>query len=174
MKKLTVIALFVSGILLLAANASASPQMDRSRNRFDVGSNPGRLLAFVKANQEELEVTDEQLAKIEEMTFKMEEMTVKQRNEMANIQLELKRQIRDREKRDYEKIKSLLTQSAELRTDLIVNRMKLRDEIRNILTSEQLTELKEIARNKLVQKRFVMRRDVMRKNFRQERPLFRR
>jgi len=88
----------------------------------------------------------------------MEDKALKLKSDIASTQLELKRTIRDRENRDYEKIKSLFVKSAELRADMVINRMTLRDDIRNILTPEQRAALKEMGKKAPLVRRFMKRR----------------
>jgi len=158
MKKTTTIIILSMGFFLFAAGLSASPQMTRLKNRDFMRPDPEKLLDVLKARQDEFKITDEQMKKIEELTFQMEDKELKLKSDIASTQLELKRTIRDRGNRDYEKIKSLLVKSAELRADMVINRMTLRDDIRNILTPEQLAALKEMGKKAPLVRRFMKRR----------------
>jgi Spy/CpxP family protein refolding chaperone len=171
MKKLAAIAILFAGILLFTASVSASPQMNLLRNRAFVRPDTGRLLAVIKARHEELEITDEQLNKIEELTVKIEDLILKAKNELANIRLELRRQLRNREERDYEKIKSLISQSADLRADMLINRMKLKNDITNVLSNEQLTALKDMFKKTLLRRRLLNRRNYIQRNPNLRRPI---
>ena len=174
MKKITTVITLTIGLFLFAASVSASPQMTRPGNRHILRPGPERLLDVLKTKQGELKLTDKQLNKIEELTFAMEDKAVKLRSDIASTQLELRRQMRDMENRDYEKIKSLLMRSAELRADMVLNRMTLREEITNILTPEQRTALKETARPVMRTRRFMERRELFQRNPRMQKHFFRR
>jgi len=171
MKKLTTIAALFTGILLFTASATAAPQMNRLRNRPALRPDTGRFLAVIKASQEELNITDEQLNRIEELTFEMEDVTLKARNDLATIHLQLRRQLRNKENRDYEKIKSLINRSSDLRADMLINRMKLKDDINNILTSGQLEALKDMFKKNLLRQRLLNRRKELQRNPEQRRPI---
>jgi len=171
MKKITTTAVLITGILLFTASATAAPQMNRLRNRPALRPDTGRFLAVIKARQEELNMTDEQLNRIEELTFKMEDVTLKVRNDLATIQLELRRQLRDKGDRNYEKIKSLIDQSSDLRADMLINRMKLKDDINSILTSEQLEALKDMFQKNLLRQRLLNRRKELQRNPETRRPI---
>lgn len=174
MKKITTIITLSISFFLFAASVSASPQMNRPGNRHIMRPDPERILDVLKTKQDALKLTDEQLNKIEELTFAMEDKAVKLRSDIASTQLELKRQMRYMENRDYGKIKSLLMRSAELRADIVLNRMTLREEIKNILTPEQRTALKETARQVMRPRRFMERRELLQRNPRIRRPYFHR
>ncbi|MBD3414963.1 MAG: hypothetical protein GF421_11095 [Candidatus Aminicenantes bacterium] len=174
MKKTTLTAVLLLGLIFLTSSVSASPQMNFQRKRARLGPNPGSLLTVLEAKKDEFEVTDEQMNQIRERTYQMEERTMKFRNAKDTLQLELKREIRDRKIRDYEKIKSLLTKSAQLRTDMIVDQMKFRENINNILSDEQLTKLKDMFKNNLMRRRLLNRRAPARRNLHRERTPVRR
>jgi len=171
MKKLSTIIILLACVSLITVSVSASPQLDRSRRRASIRPDTGRILNVLKAKQDELEITDEQLNKIEELTIKMEDKTVEIKNDLAKIQLELRRELRDREERDYDQLKSLITQSANLRADMIINRMKLKDEINHVLTEEQITALKDMFKKALARRRILNRRDELQRNPDQRRSL---
>ena len=174
MKKINTLITLSIGLFFFAASVSASPQMTRPGNRHIMRTGPDRLLDVLKTKQNELKITDEQLDKIEELTFAMEEKAIKLRSDIAGAQLELRRHMRDMENRDYEKIKSLLMRSAELRADMALNRMALREEITNILTPEQRTALKETVNQAIRARRLMERRELIRRNPRVQRRYFRR
>ncbi len=174
MKKTTTITILSLGFFLFAATLSASPQMTRLRDRGLMRPDSERLLNVLKEKQDEFKITDEQLEKIAELTFQMEDKALKLRSDIAHTQLELRRQMREMENRDYEKIKSLFLKSAELRADMVINRITLRDDIKSILTPEQSAALKEMARQAQPARRFMERRAPFRRDSRMERPFFRR
>jgi Spy/CpxP family protein refolding chaperone len=170
MKKFSTFAFLIMSFFLSAVHSFALPQMNPPSYRPIMRSDTGRLLAVLKAKQEELKITDEQMNKIEQLTFKTEDMLLEFRNKTASLQLELRRQIQNNENMDYEKIKSLITQSAELRADSIITRMKLRNDIKNILTKEQFTTLKGMIKDILMHRRLLERRYQPERNTRVRRP----
>jgi hypothetical protein len=112
-----------------------------------IGQRQGRLLAILYARQDELKITDNQLEKIKSLTLKMEEDMIQYKNNMNSQQFELKKLMLDRENRDYEKTKSLMSRTSDMRHDMFIQRMKNRDEILNVLTEEQQKALMTGYRN---------------------------
>jgi len=117
----------------------------------------GRLFAILYARQDELKITDEQLEKIKSLTLKMEEVMIQSKNDMNSQQFELKKLMMERENRDYEKIKSLMSRTSDIRQDMFIQRIKNRDEILNVLTEEQQEALKTGYRNFTSQRRSFLR-----------------
>jgi len=117
----------------------------------------GRLFAILYARQDELKITDEQLEKIKSLTLKMEEAMIQSKNDMNSQQFELKKLMMERENRDYEKIKSLMSRTSDIRQDMFIQRIKNRDEILNVLTEEQQEALKTGYRNFTSQRRSFLR-----------------
>lgn len=107
-----------------------------------MGQRQGRLLAILYSRQDELKITDNQLEKIKSLTLKMEEDMIQSKNDMNTQQFELKKLMMERGNRDYEKIKSLMRKTSDLRQEMFIQRMKNRDEILNVLTEEQQEALK--------------------------------
>ncbi|MFQ6038446.1 MAG: hypothetical protein ACE5LV_07500, partial [Candidatus Aminicenantales bacterium] len=58
------------------------------------------------------------------------------------LRLELKKLMTAEEGRDYEAIKAVLAKTANNRNEMFIERLKLRDKIRSVLTQEQLEALK--------------------------------
>jgi len=187
MKKITTVFLMVSGMLLFTAGTFAQSREDiykqrefmrqratmqprgtiRQRGmigqrgvmgqRGIIGQRQGRLLAILYARQDELKITDEQLEKIKSLTLKMEEDMIQSKNDMNTQQFELKKLMMERKNRDYEKIKSLMSKTSDMRHDMFIQRMKNRDEILNLLTEEQQEALKTGYRNFASQRRSFLR-----------------
>jgi len=126
----------------------------------------GRLFAILYARQDELKITDEQLEKIKSLTLKMEEAMIQSKNDMNSQQFELKKLMMERENRDYEKIKSLMSRTSDIRQDMFIQRIKNRDEILNVLTEEQQEALKTGYRNFTSQRRSFLRNRTPRRFYR--------
>ena len=122
-----------------------------------MGQGQGRLLAILYARQDELKITDGQLDKIKSLPLKMEEAMVQSKNDMNIQQFELQKLMMERKNRDYEKIKSLMSRTSDIRQDMFIQRIKNRDEILNILTEEQQEALKTGYRNFTSQRRSFLR-----------------
>lgn len=114
----------------------------------------GPILHMLKANQEELKLTDSQLDKIKTLALEKEELQLKCRNELNLQRLEMKKLLLDRENLDYAQLKSQMTKSSELRTTMFIEGLKTRDKINSILTPEQQQVLKNKRGNMLRSKRF--------------------
>jgi Spy/CpxP family protein refolding chaperone len=144
-KGLTLIVIF-SFLVLSVASSFALPQqrMARGKRTFDRSQN--RILGVLKANQEELNITDEQIEQVENLVFSFKEKTIKMAGENSMSRLELQKLMKDKENLDYGKIKAILTQTASARTDMFIEGLKLREEISNVLTPEQQEALKAKAK----------------------------
>ena len=171
MRKSTPALLIVAGLLALTGAVSASSQMGQrglsfTKSRPGVGQIQKRgiirprsagLLMVLQARQEELNITNEQLDKIKDLTLKMEEKRVEQQNALNSRRLEQKRLMMDRENLDYHQLKALLLKNSESKLDLMIDRMRLRDEIEAVLTPEQKEALKVMGRDRMGQRRSFMR-----------------
>ena len=193
MKKITTVFLMVLGMLLFAAGTFAQSREDTSkqqefmrqratmqprgtirqrgmtgqrdfRGQRDVmDQRQGRLFAILYARQDELKITDEQLEKIKSLTLKMEEDMIQLKNDINTQQFALKKLMMERGNRDYEKTKSLMSKTSEMRQEMFIQRMKNRDEILNVLTEEQQAALKTGYRNFVSQRRSFLRNRTSRR-----------
>jgi len=144
-KGLTAVIIF-SFLALSVANSFAQPQqrMTRAKRTFDRSQN--RILGVLKANQEELNISDEQIEQIQNLAFSFKEKSLKMRNENSLSQLELQKLMQDRENLDYDKIEAILSKTSSARNDMFIEGLKLREEISNVLTPEQREALKAKAK----------------------------
>ncbi len=118
---------------------------------------PGRILMVLKAKQKELNITDDQIEKIKNLVDTSEEKMVEMQNANNLIQLELKKLLQDRDNLDYDKIKATLSKASGNRHDMFIQRLKVREEINNILTPEQRDALKEMGKDRMRSRRFYPR-----------------
>ena len=146
MKKILTATLIISFLALSMAVVFAQPQqrMPRAKRTFDRSQN--RVLAVLKANQEELNITDEQIEQIKNLTFSFKGKSLKMRNESSLNQLELQKMMQDRENLDYDKIKAILSKTSDARNEMFIEGLKQREEINNVLTPEQREALKDKGR----------------------------
>ena len=144
-KGLTLIVIF-SFLVLSVASGFAQPQqrMTRAKRTFD--RSQIRILGVLKANQEELNITDEQIEQIQNLVYYHKEKTIKMASENSLNRLELQKLMKAKENLDYAKIKAILTQTSSARTDMFIEGLKLREEISNVLTPEQKEALKAKAK----------------------------
>ena len=157
MKKGMTLAVIFSALVLFVASSFAQPQrqMMRGKRTFDRSHN--RILAVLKANQEELKITDEQIEQIQNLVFFHQEKAIKMKNEGDLHRLELEKLMQERENLDYEKIKAVLSKSSAARQEMFIERLKLKDEINNILTPEQREALKAKMRDGIRQRARLLR-----------------
>jgi len=148
MRKGLTLAVIFSVLVLFVASSFAQPQrqMMRGKRTFDRSHN--RILAVLKANKEELKITDDQIEKIKNLGFSFQEKAIKMKKENNLLRLELQKLMQDRENLDYDKIKAVLSKSSASRQDMFIERLKLKDEIDNILTPEQSEALKAKAKDR--------------------------
>ena len=152
-KTLTLIAIFTV-IVLFAAAGFAQTFQGRRGSRDRMNQSPSRILRVLKANQEDLKITDDQLKAIEDLTYSFEEKRISAKAESSKNRLELRKLMQDRENLDYAKLKEALSKTSEQRHDMVIDGLKLKDEIAKVLTPEQKKALKSMQ-----QERFRDRRD---------------
>jgi Spy/CpxP family protein refolding chaperone len=141
MKKLLTLTLIASFLALSMAVVFAQPQrMARAKRTFDRSQN--RILAVLKANQEELSITDEQIAQVEDLVFASKEKAIRMNAEQSKTRLELQKLMQDRDNLDYGKIQAILSRTSAVRNEMFIDGLKLREEISNVLTPEQREALK--------------------------------
>jgi Spy/CpxP family protein refolding chaperone len=162
-KTLTILSIF-SVIILFAVDGFAQPFQGKSEIRDRMNLSPARILRVLKANQEELKITDEQLNAIEDLTYSFEKKRIETKSETSEQRLELRKLMQDRENLDYAKLREALSKASEHRHDMMIAGLKLKDEIDKILTSEQKEALKSMR-----QERFKDRREALRQGGRTER-----
>jgi Spy/CpxP family protein refolding chaperone len=158
-KTLTVFAIFAI-VGLFAADSYAQSFQGRRMGRTRMDRSPSRILRVLKANQEELKVTDDQFSAIEDLTYSFEEKKIDARSEANKKRLELRKLMLDRENLDYAKLKEALSKTSEHRHDMLIDGLKLRDEIDKVLTPEQKEALKSMRQEKFKDKRGSRGRDA--------------
>ncbi len=102
----------------------------------------GRIIKVLESSQEELNISDEQLSRIRDSFFVFEEKMIKKKSENELQRLEMRKLMQNSEKPDYGKIKAALSQNSESRQIMVIEGLKLREEIMNTLTPEQRDALK--------------------------------
>jgi Spy/CpxP family protein refolding chaperone len=171
-KTLTVFA--ISSVIVVFAVAGFSQSFQGRRGVRDrMNQSPSRILRVLKANQEDLKITDAQLKAIEKLAYSFEEKMINAKAQGSKNQLEFHKLMQDRENLDYEKIKEALSKTSAHRDDMFIEGLKLRDAISNVLTPEQNEALKSMR-----QERFRDRKDTFRRGSERRRtqrpPLYRR
>jgi Spy/CpxP family protein refolding chaperone len=149
MKKGKALAVGFSVLVLFVASDFAQPQRGMMRVKRNFDRSPHRILAVLKANQEELNITDEQIEQIQNLIFSYQEKAIQMKNESALQRLELQKLMQDRENLDYEKIKAVLSKSSAARQEMFIQRLKQREEITKILTPEQHEALKALTQDRM-------------------------
>jgi Spy/CpxP family protein refolding chaperone len=142
-KTLTVFAIFAI-VGLSAGDSFAQSFQGRSTGRARIHRSSTQILRVLKANQEELKITEDQLKAIEDLTYSFEERKIEARSEASKYQLELQKLLQDRENLDYAKLKAALSKTSEHKHEMMIEGFKLRDEISKILTPEQNEALKSM------------------------------
>lgn len=159
MKKGMTSCVVFSVMILFAAGAFAQLQGKMMRGKGMIHKSPSRILHVLKANQKELNITDSQLEKIKNLVFSFEEKMIQMKSDGSLQRLELRKLLEDRENQNYEKIRATLSKASNIRNDMFIERLKLRDEIGNILTPEQRDALKAMQKDRLKERRPFQRGD---------------
>jgi Spy/CpxP family protein refolding chaperone len=147
MKKSMTFMVTLSFLALSAASSFAQPLQKMPRAKGTFAGAPNRILGVLKANQEELEITDQQMEQIQNLLYSYREKSIEMRNEISLNRLELQKMLQDRDNWDYEKIEAVLSESSAYRHEMFIQGLKLREEMDNVLTPEQRESLKAKARN---------------------------
>jgi Spy/CpxP family protein refolding chaperone len=142
MKKFFTLTLIFSFLSLSVAAVFAQPQQRVQRTKRMVDRSQNRILGVLKANQEDLDITDEQIEQVQNLVFSFKEKTIKMTSESSLNRLELQKLMQDRENLDYNKIKVVLSKTSVVRSEMFIEGLKLREEINNVLTPEQHEALK--------------------------------
>ena len=142
MKKFLTLTLIFSFLSLSVAVVFAQPQQRMQRTKRTVDRSQNRILGVLKANQEELNITEKQIEQIQNLAFSHKEKTIKMNGEQSLSHLELQKLMQDRENLDYDKIKAVLAKTSAVRNEMFIEGLKLREEINNVLTPEQREALK--------------------------------
>jgi Spy/CpxP family protein refolding chaperone len=171
-KTLTVFSIFAV-IILFAVDGFSQSFQGRRGVRDRVHQSPSRILRVLKANQEDLKITDDQLKAIEELTYSFEEKMIEARAEGSKNQLELRKFLQDWENLDYDRIQEALSKTSAHRNDMFIEGLKLRDAISNVLTPEQNEALKSMRQEWFKDRRDAFRRGNGRGRI-QRPPLYRR
>lgn len=146
MKKILAMTLIFCFFTLLASAAFAQPQQRMKRVMRSFERPLVRILAVLKANQEELDITDDQIEQVQNIVFSHKEKTIKMKGEQSMSRLELQKLMLDRESLDYDRIKAVLADMSAIRNDMFIDGLRMREEIGNVLTPEQRQALKDIRR----------------------------
>ena len=162
MKRSLTISFIFSVAILFTASSYAQPFRGMKRGKRMMRESPARILFVLKAKQKELKITDSQLDKIQSLVFSFEEKMIQMRNNNSLQRLELKKLLQDKQNLDYEKISAALSKTSKARQDIFIEKLKLRDEIQNILKAEQRDALKAMRKNLQRRRRLFQRRNRLR------------
>lgn len=157
MKRSLTISFIFFVAILFTANSYAQPFRGMKRGKGMMRQSPARILFVLKAKQKELKITDSQLEKIQSLVFSFEEKMIQVRTNSSLQRLELRKLLQDKQNLDYEKISTALSKASKARQDIFIEKLKLRDEIQNILTPEQGDALKAMPKDLRRGRRFFQR-----------------
>jgi Spy/CpxP family protein refolding chaperone len=146
MKKILTVSLIVSFFVLSMTVVFAQPQQRMNKARRTVDRPQNRILGVLKANQEDLGITDEQIQQVQDLVFSFKEKALQMQNENGLSRLELQKLMQGRDNLDYNKIKATLSKTSAVRNEMFIEGLKLREEINNVLTPEQQEALKEMGK----------------------------
>ena len=148
MKKFITLVLILFVLILFCSSLIAQPHPRFLRGEEMGGFSFFGMIRILKTNKKELQITDSQIKKIEGKIFSFEERVVQMSYKAQLQRLELKKLVIDKKNRDYGKIKSVLSKISDSRQLIMIERMRMMDAIRNILTEEQIEALKAKRKNR--------------------------
>lgn len=163
MKKALRLSIILSAVIVFSASSFAQPLRGMKRGRGLAMHSHAKILWVLKAKQKELNITDSQIEKIQNLVFSFEEKMIQMRSQNDTERLNLRKLMQDREKLDYEKIKAVLSKVSSSRQDMFIQRLKLREEIQNVLTPEQREAMQEAVKERLKEGKFFQRGEKMRR-----------
>jgi Spy/CpxP family protein refolding chaperone len=146
MKKSLTILIVFSFLVLSVASSFAQPQQRMMRSKRSFERPQIRILSVLRANQDELNITDEQIEQIQNLVFAFKEKSLNIRNSASLDRLELQKLMQDRENLDFGKIEAILAKTSAARNEMFIQGLKLREEIGNVLSPEQQEALKAKAK----------------------------
>ena len=154
MKKGMKLFIVTSTLIVFASSSLAQPtRFMRSDGEF-WGRSPARVLWLLKAKKDELKITDSQIEKIQNLVFSLEEKMIQMRSQISLERLNLRKLMQKEENLDYEKIKAVLSTMSSSKDEMFIERLKLREEIQNILTPEQREAVNEAIKERLQKRGF--------------------
>jgi Spy/CpxP family protein refolding chaperone len=148
-------------LVLLTASAFAQPRTHLMRGRHFMKHMPALMMKVLKANQEELKITDEQLDQVQALMDNFHEKTIQVRSQIELQRLELKKLFRTEKKKDYTKIKAQMAKMSDIRQNMIIERMKHKEEIMNVFTPEQQDAMKAMFKDRMQRRRPCFQRQRM-------------
>lgn len=144
-----------SVLILSTAGAFAQPRRPMMPGRHDaqaVRRPPARLMRVLETNREELNITDEQLEKIRALMESHQEKMIKNQADLALQRLGLENLIRRDQKKDYADIESRIDAASEVRKAMMIEQLKNRDAVMEVLTPEQHDALKAVVKERMGQR----------------------
>ena len=149
-------------LVLLTAGSFAQPRTQMMRSRHFMRHTPMLMLKMLKANQEKLNIADEQLDKVQALMDNFHEKMIKSRSQNELQRMELQKLFRTDQKKDYDKIKAQMAKLSDMRHDMIIERMKHREEVMNVFTQEQQDAIKAMFKDRIGKRRPFFQRQGMR------------
>jgi len=140
-------------LVLLTAGSFAQPRTQVMRSRHFQRHVPALMLKMVKANQEELKITDEQLDKVQAVMDNFHAKMIQARSQNELQRLELQKLFRRDQKKDYDKIKAQMAKLSDMRHEMIIEGMKHKEEIMNVFTQEQQDAIKAMVKDRIGKRR---------------------
>ena len=111
------------------------------------------IYIMLKAKQKDFNITDNQLEQVKNLVFTLEEKVISFESKNRLNHLELKKLLMN-EKKDYEKISSVLSKISDNHQTIFIEQLKTRDAIDSILTPQQHDAIKEEMKNRFKNRDF--------------------
>ena len=134
---------------LFAVDSFAQSFQGRRTGGARMNRSSTRIIRVLKSHQEELKITEDQLKAIEDLTYSFEEKRIEARSESSKSHLELQKLMQDRGNVDYAQLKESLSKASEHKHDMVIDGLKLKDEIDKVLTPEQKEALKSMRQERI-------------------------
>lgn len=154
-------------IMVFSMALAAQPFMgERMGGHRMMKPSPTKIYMMLKAKQKDFNITDNQLEQIKTKVFALEEKIIPIESKNRLHHLELKKLMMN-EKKDYEKIRAVLSKISDNHHAIFIEGMKTKDAIDTILTPEQHDAIKEAMQNRFKDRVFPPknRRGMMQRGF---------
>lgn len=149
MKKVWTCSAVFSVVFLLVSSSFAQPPRFKDRRDLSVRPPLTRVAAVLESRQKELGISETQIEEIKDIFFSFRKKMIQLRKEKATERLELMKLLRERDQRDYEKIREDLSGVSDIREEIVVERLKMREEMKNVLSEEQRVKLRNMIKQRV-------------------------
>jgi len=162
MSKLNRFLIVISTIVFLSVVLYSQSFLGGEKGPRMMNPSPFHMFMMLKAKQMEINISDNQMSKIKNKVFALEDKIVPLKNQENLNRLEMKKLMMVEQKKDYNKLKAVMTKMSEIRNTIFIETLKTMDDIKAVLTPQQQKELEKDMHKKLSEGMFPPPKDMRR------------